>query len=54
MKDIKFFPKKKIDNMVVNDTKIYQQMKNEGLLSIEKNIEKCEKTPYYNHKKLLL
>ena len=25
-----------------------------GLLSIEKNIMKCEKMPYYNYKKLFL
>ena len=25
-----------------------------GLLSIEKNITKCEKMPYYNYKKLFL
>ena len=41
MKDIKTFlkmRKKKIDNMVVNVTKISQKMKNKSLLSIEKNI----------------
>ena len=32
--------KKKNDNMVVNDTKIYQKMKNKSLLSIDKNIRK--------------
>ena len=32
--------KKKSDNMVVNDTKIYQKMKNKSLLSIDKNIRK--------------
>ena len=36
--------KKKSDNMVVNDTKIYQKMKNKSFLSIEGNIVKCEKT----------
>ena len=38
MKDIKIFLKKKRknDNMVVNDTKICQKMKNKSLLSIEK------------------
>ena len=43
MKDIKLFlrkKKKKHDNMVVNNTKIYQKMKNEILLSIKKNIIK--------------
>ena len=41
LKDIKVFlekKKKKSDNMVVNDTKIYQKMKTESWLSIEKNI----------------
>ena len=47
--------KKKIksDNVVVNDTKIYQKMKNKSLLSKEKIFIKSEKTPYYNYKKLL-
>ena len=36
--------------MVVNDTKLYQKMKNKSLLSIEKNI-KLEKMPY-NYKEL--
>ena len=43
VKDIKVFLKKKKKtngNMVVNDTKIYQTMKNKSLLSIEKNIIK--------------
>ena len=43
VKDIKVFlnnKKKKSNNMVVNDTKIYQKMKNKSLLSIEKNITK--------------
>ena len=30
--------KEKSGNMVVDDTKIYQKMKNKSLLSIEKNI----------------
>ena len=41
VKDIKSFlkkKKKKSDNMVVNVTKISIKMKNESLLSIEKNI----------------
>ena len=29
--------KKKSDNMVMTDTKIYQKMKNKSMLSIEKN-----------------
>ena len=43
VKDIKAFLKKKkrkSNNMVMNDTKIYQKMKNKSLLSIEKNIIK--------------
>ena len=32
--------RKKSDNMVVNDTKIYQKMRIKSLLSIEKNIMK--------------
>ena len=41
VKDIKVFlkKKKKSDNMVVNDTKIYQQMNNKSLLSIKKYYE---------------
>ena len=41
--DIKVFlrkKKKKSNNMVLNDTKLYQKMKNKSLLSIEKNIIK--------------
>ena len=39
MKDIKFLlkKKKKSDNMVVENTKMCQQMKNKTLLGIEKN-----------------
>ena len=40
LKDVRVFlrnKKKKSDNMVVNDTKIYQKMKNKSLLSTEKN-----------------
>ena len=43
MKDIKVFlkeEKKKSNNLVVNGTKIYQEMKNKSLLSTEKNIIK--------------
>ena len=52
MKYIQAFLKKKKKNtdMVVNDTKLYQKMKNKSLLSIEKNI-KLEKMPY-NYKEL--
>ena len=38
--------------MVVKDTKISWKMKNKRWLSIEKNIIKWEKSPYYNYKKL--
>ena len=43
---------KKGNIMVVNNTKIYQKMKNKCLMSIEKNIIKWEKTPNYNYKEL--
>ena len=43
MKNIKVFVKKKMlkhdDNMVVSNTKIYQKMKNENWLSIEKILQ---------------
>ena len=55
VRDIKIFlkkKKKKIDNMVVNATKIFQKMKKINWLSIEQNIIKCEKTLYYNYKKV--
>ena len=55
LKDIKVFlekKKKKSDNMVVNDTKIYQKMKTESWLSIEKKYIPWEKTSYNNYKKL--
>ena len=44
--------KEKSDNMVMNDTKAYQKMRNKSLLSIEKIMIKRKKTPYYNYKKL--
>ena len=56
MKDIKIFlmkKNKKSENMVMNDTKIYQKIKNKSLLSIEKNIVKSEKTRYYDYNKQL-
>ena len=56
VKDIKIFTEeknKKSNNKVVEDTKIYQKMKNKSLLSIEKNMIKWRKTPYYHYKKLL-
>ena len=46
LKEVKVFlkkKKKKSNNMVVNDTKIYEKMKNKTLLSIEKNIIKEKK-----------
>ena len=43
MKNIKVFVKKKMlkndDNIVVSNTKIYQKMKNESWLSIEKILQ---------------
>ena len=57
VKDWKFFlkeEKKASDNMVLNDTKVYQKMKNESLLVIKKKIIKWAKTTYYNCKKLLV
>ena len=57
VKDIKVCLKKKknkSNNIVMNDTKIYQKMKNKSLLSMEKNIMKQEKMPYYNYKELIL
>ena len=44
--------KEKTDSMVVNDTKVYQKMKNKSLLIVEKNI-KWENMSYYNYKKYL-
>ena len=38
-KDLSNVEKEKSDNIVVNNKKIYQKMKNKSLLSIEKNIE---------------
>ena len=38
-KDLSNEEKEKSDNIVVNNKKIYQKMKNKSLLSIEKNIE---------------
>ena len=45
--------KKNDNNMVVNDTRTYQKMKVKNLLSIEKDIRKWEKMPYYNYKEHL-
>ena len=42
--------KKKRDNIVVNNTKIYQKMKNKSWLSIEKNTIKQVKTLYCKYK----
>ena len=46
MKNIKIFltkTKKKSDNMDMNDTKIYQKIKNKSLLSIEKKYYQMRK-----------
>ena len=56
VKNIKIFlrrKKKKSDSMVMNITKISQQMKDKNLLNIEKKIIEREKTLYYNYEKLL-
>ena len=56
VKDIKIFLKKKKEKskcQVRNDTKIYQIMKNNSFLSIEKNMIRGEQMLYYNYKKLL-
>ena len=48
LKDMKVFLKKKnkkSNNIVLNDTKIYQKVKNNDLWSIEKNIIKWEEMP---------
>ena len=53
-KDIKVFlkkKKKKRDNIVMNDTKMYQKMRNKIWLSIE-NKYKMRKKPYYNYQQL--
>ena len=55
VKDNKIFlrkKKKKSNDMVVNVTKISQEMKNINWLSIEKSIIELQKTLYYNYKKL--
>ena len=52
VKDIKIFlkkKKKKSYNMVMNVKKISQKIKNKIFLSIEKNIIKWEKIPYYKN-----
>ena len=43
--------KKKSDNIIVNNTKIYQKMKNKSWLNIEKNTRKQVKTLYCKYKK---
>ena len=51
-KDIKvLLKKKKSNNIVVKDTKIYQNMKNKSWLSMQINI-KLEKKLHHNYKKL--
>ena len=44
--------KGKSNNIVMNNTKICQKMKNKGLLSIEKNIVNLEKAANYSYKEL--
>ena len=44
--------KEKSNNIVMNNTKICQKMKNKGLLSIEKNIVNLEKAANYSYKEL--
>ena len=56
VKDIKIFlkkKKKKSNNLVVNVTKISQEMKNKSWFGIEKNIIAWEKMSNYNHRKHL-
>ena len=53
VKDNKIFlrkKKKKSNDMVVNVTKISQEMKKINRLSIEKSIIELQKTLYYNYK----
>ena len=51
-KDIKvLLKKKKSNNIVVKDTKVYQNMKNKSWLSMQINI-KLEKKLHHNYKKL--
>ena len=38
--------------MIVNDRKIYQEMKSNSLLSLKKLLQNEKKMPYYNYKKL--
>ena len=55
VKDIEAFLKKKnktSDNMVVNNTKIYQKMINKSWLSIEKKYHEMRKNALLNYKKL--
>ena len=44
----------KNNNMMVRDTKIYQNMKEKNWLSIEKNIMKWGKMPNYKYQKPFL
>ena len=55
VKDIIIFlkkKKKKSNNMVVNVTKISQQIESKSLLSKEKNIIEWQEMSYYNYKKV--
>ena len=51
---INLIRKHQSNNMVVKETKIYQNLNNKRWLSIEQNIIKLEKTLYDNYKKLFL
>ena len=51
MKDIKVFlgrKKKKSNNMIMSNTKIYQNMRNKSWLSLEKKVQNEKKMPHYN------
>ena len=54
-KDCKVFlkkEKKQNDNMVANNTKIYQKMKNKSWLNTKTKYHKMKGTLYYNYNKL--
>ena len=44
------FKRRKSNNIVINDTKISQKIKNKSWLSIEKHIIKRDKKPHCNYK----
>ena len=56
VKDIKTFlnkKKKRCIDLVMNDTEIFQKMKNKSLMCIEKKYYRIKKMLDYNYKKLL-